>query len=487
MGNISSFSTLQLNIRMLAYGASIESSSVVTSSPPPSVKVTCLPEEPIPHEVCAIALESVEDAAILERDAIVSLEMGKCAEAKEQLEKVLKFKESYYGCVGSHLASTINSLAEAHFGLGDFLTARRLCVKALETEPDDFTSADVICNLGLAYIAVGRFEEAKVELEEACDRLNRKSALSDCGLLIKAKVLSVLGITYSYTDDVEKAKKVVSNCSALIRSYQVSPQTETKVLDIKCCLGYGLVRTESDDQEKGLEFLESVVVYFESTHSSDHYKYLDALNLLGFSYGLRLGWERGLDILERSAQLAKLHYGDDNIVTCNFFQSLGIAFSALNDNRKAVEFFEKSLKILEQFRHPFYEMARLHSFQFLSQCYVKLQNYEKAKEVLKTSLEIEQKQKSSGRKPTKSTLTLLAKVYLLIRYQRHDIEFLENNLEKEKRLRHRIEFIDDLVISYILLGRAYGAFGDKARETEMNKEALDMEKRRREGLLGNGN
>ena len=194
-----SLSGLKVNVRILVYGTKIESFPAVPSLPPSSASSTGPSnEEPILQSENDGPLESIQDAAILKKHAIVSLEMGKCAEAKEQLEKDLKIEESFYGCGSSQLEFTMNSLAEAYLGLGDFLTAKRLCEKALTTEIDKFTAVDITCNLGLVYTKVGLFEEAMVELEGAWDALKNRSTYSDHGQLMKAKVLSLLGIIYLF-------------------------------------------------------------------------------------------------------------------------------------------------------------------------------------------------------------------------------------------------------------------------------------------------
>ena len=53
----------------------------------------------------------------------------------------------------------------------------------------------------------------------------------------------------------------------------------------------------------------------------------------------------------------------------NLLHSLGNAHAALNENKKAVEVFEKALKIVEKFAHPFYEIYRRHCLWFLSEAY----------------------------------------------------------------------------------------------------------------------
>ena len=152
-----------------------------------------------------------------------------------------------------------------------------------------------------------------------------------------------------------------------------------------------------------------------------------------------------------------------------------------------MEAHEKSLKIVERLAHPFYDLYRRQSLLYLSEAYTNLGNHEKVKEALKACLQIEGKQKSVGRKLTKSAPTLreLWEVYSKQGYQRHDVEFLENNLADEIRLCHRLEFTEDLVLSYKILGRAYGAFGDKAKEREMKEAAAGIEKGQKKGSSGN--
>ena len=261
--------------------------------------------------------------------------MGKYAEAKEQLEQMLKIKEDFYGCGSSQLASTINSLAEAHLGLDDCLTAKSLCEKALRTKPDDLILVDVICNLGQAYMQVYRLEEAKLGLEGAWETLTNSSTYSDHGQLLKAKVLSLLGIIYRCFTDAEKVKTALNSCATLLKGYEGNPNTEAKVVDIKCHLGYALAHL--DDLEKGLELLESGAVYFESNYGSDHYKFVDTLHTLGISYGLGLELKKGLVILERCVELAEHCYGNDSIAMAKFLHSLGISYSRLNYHKKAVE------------------------------------------------------------------------------------------------------------------------------------------------------
>ena len=483
----SSFSALQAKMRMLAYGFKIESIPSVASAPSttPSSNFTGPSEEPIPHPQSPSTVESVQDAAALERLAIVSLEMGKCAEAKEKLEKVLKFKERYYGCGSAQLAWTINSLAEAHLGLGDFLSAKHLCEKPLITEPDDVTSVDIVCTLGITYMEVGRFEEAIVELEGAWERLSSKSTLSEDGQLLKAKILSSLGIIYCYLDNVEKAKKAANSCAAIFDSYEFSLNNEDRVYRIKCYLANALLlsQSQSDDHEKGLEQLRTCLKYFESNYGLNHYKYVEALHFLVCTSGCRVEWKKGLKILERCVEQGKHCYGDDNIATVKLLHSLGQVYFALNDQKKAVEVFEKALKIVDQFRCPLYEMHRRHSLMFLVGVWEVLGDYVKIKRALQICLGIEKNQKSAGRKLTKSVWTLgaLDNVYSKLGYEMEDVEFLENNLADEKRLRHRAEFTEDLVISHKILGKAYGEFGYKAKEREMNEAALEIEKGLRRG------
>ena len=131
-------------------------------------------------------------------------------------------------------------------------------------------------------------------------------------------------------------------------------------------------------------------------------------------------------------------------------------------------------------------MYRRQSLLYSSEAYTNLGNYEKAKEALKTSLQIEGKQKSLRRKLTNSapTLRALGKVYSKLGYKKEDVEFLENNLADEIRLCHRSEFTEDLVLCHKILGKAYGACGDKVKEREMNEAAAGIEKGQKRSSSG---
>ncbi|MCC5641639.1 tetratricopeptide repeat protein [Nostoc sp. CHAB 5824] len=204
---------------------------------------------------------------------------------------------------------------------------------------------------------------------------------------------------------------------------------------------------------------------WEKTGEIKNSNYQVALNDLGNACNYQGQYERAIDFLQQSLEIAKeigYRYGEGNSLI-----GLGNAYNSLGQYQRAIEFLQQSLEIKREIGDRFGEGASLGN---LGNAYNSLGQYQRAIDFYQQSLEISRE--IGDRYGEGASLGNLGNAYNSLGQYQRAIDFYQQSLE----ISREIGDIQGEGNSLIGLGNAYGSLGQYQRAIEFLQQSLEIKR-----------
>ncbi|MCC5597871.1 tetratricopeptide repeat protein [Nostoc favosum] len=224
-----------------------------------------------------------------------------------------------------------------------------------------------------------------------------------------------------------------------------------------------------------VDLYRQLIEAWEKTGETENSNYPAALNNLGNVYNYQGHYERAIEFLQQSLEIAK-EIGDRNIESSSLM-NLGNAYSSLGQYQQAINFYEQSLEILREIgvRNP--EGSFLMN---LGIAYLYQGQYERAIDFYQQSLDIARK--IGDRNIESSSLMNLGNAYNYRGQYQQAIDFLQQSLETARKIGNRNtegKSLANLGVTYLSQGHYQQAIDFLQQSLETAREIGD---RNSEGL-----
>ena len=274
---------------------------------------------------------------------LVAHSQAKFDQARFHLDKALQLLEESVSAHPRESGYILCHLSRVYRDEGDYRRAlnRSQRAKELFDQLDDVTSLELALSLqqiGESYRLLRNYDEAVSNLEQALDR--RRLSLPECHWLI-GETLHSLGLVFRLNNEIEKAMNYY--LSALEKFQTSLPEDHHDIGNALQQIGECFYRKNQLDN--ALYHYELALKIKEKCFPFDHPSLAETLNHLSTLLGVKGEKSRSLELSLRALSTRErvLPFGHpDLLISLN---SAAQKSEAVQDNRKALEYFQRLLEI----------------------------------------------------------------------------------------------------------------------------------------------
>ena len=284
-----------------------------------------------------------DEADLLSNLGLVALAAGEPQQALEHHQKAYDLRREALGENDARVAISLNNLAGAKHGLGDYTGAEEGFRAALEIRkralgPDHPDVATSHANVATAASAIGKLDEAQRDYETGLGILVR--AFGDDHPLV-ATTTHNLGIVHLQRGELEKAEELFVRGLEIRR--RVLPPDHPHMAVSLSTLSAALMPQKKFDE--AIEALEGALEIQTKVLGPDHPDLAATLNNLGNAYFQLAQYERSLELHRRNVAVREAGLGPDHPKVAMSLANLGRTLSALHRGKEAVAALERARAI----------------------------------------------------------------------------------------------------------------------------------------------
>ncbi|MDY4512812.1 MAG: CHAT domain-containing tetratricopeptide repeat protein [Paludibacteraceae bacterium] len=298
------------------------------------------------HSECASSLNTLGNSYY---------DLGDYAKAESYYLESMAIYKSVYGEQHSDYADALNNLGVLYHRLGDYSKAESYYLESMAIYKSVYGEqhpgyAGSLNNLGLLYYSMGDYGKAEPYYLES--KAIYKSVYGEQHPAY-ADVLNNLGLLYYSMGDYGKAESYYLESKAIRKSVygEQHPDYATSLHNL------GLLYYSMGDYAKAESYyLESMSIY-KSVYGERHPAYADALNNLGLLYFDMGDYSKAEQYLLESLVITKAVYGEQHPDYATSLSNLGNLYSDMGAYAKAELYYLESMAIRKSVygdRHPAY-------------------------------------------------------------------------------------------------------------------------------------
>jgi signal transduction histidine kinase/CheY-like chemotaxis protein len=245
-----------------------------------------------------------------------------------ELSTIMKFYERH--------AYASRILGEAKLNVKEYYEAEKHLSNSLQfynNTNQTLIKADILSLLGLTQYYLNKYSDALESYSEASNFYNKINAKQK-----EANTLQNIGLVYHNLQDLQKAEEYYSKSLLINKELNI----EEKIAELTQNLG--IICYERDDDSLALDYFNNSILYFIGLHD---------INSIGISYSnIGLIYQKNKDYLNanRNFEKANNYFSKTNYHTGQMWASnnIGACHAQLLNFDKAESFFQKSLEIAKK-------------------------------------------------------------------------------------------------------------------------------------------
>lgn len=302
-------------------------------------------------------------------------------EARKHFEKALDINRSIFGESNSAVSDVKNALGYLHMAMGDYKIAEEYfesCLKVTETlsGKEGPTSSMIYDNLAKLYQNQGKYDKAEGYMLKALKitETNAEKENTDSKILT---FYNNLGALYNDMNKLEKAEEILLRT---LEKAQLIPVNAEQLLTATLCTNLGQVYWKMKNKEKSEEYEKKAFKIKFDLFGEDHLEIADSYNKLGGCHQRKGDDNKALESFNKAVKITqKLAPKHPDIAL--FYNNIGMSLRALGNHREAYEYHEKALKL----QIPLYGEENIYtagSFCHLGKSCIDLKRYKEAGDYL---------------------------------------------------------------------------------------------------------
>ena len=285
---------------------------------------------------------------------------GNAKNAIEYYEQALSIAKEVYGEMHPNVATTLNNIGTAFYGLGKYKLAIKYLEQSLfinkevygEKHPSMISN---LINIGLTWNGFGKHEKAIEYYEQAQSIIKEVHGEMHSDM---AACLNAIGTAWADLNEHKKAIEYYEQALSIAKEVygEMHPNVAATLMNI------GTVLSDSGDQKKAIRCYEQAHSINMIVFNEKHPVFARYFNNIGLAWN-RLGeHEKAIKCLEQAQSITKELYGEIHPQLAANFINIGSTWKKFGYPKRAKENFQLALDIFQELYgddNPYTQLAKM--------------------------------------------------------------------------------------------------------------------------------